>query len=82
MTSRRVICCVCAAGTLGLGVVSASQASAAEAPSCVGQFVMALAPHSGGAFGGFVRDVARTTEPNLGVGDVAPDATSDHGDCS
>jgi hypothetical protein len=43
---------------------------------------MAIAPHSGGTFGGFVRDVARTTEPNLGVGDVAPDATSDHGGCT
>jgi uncharacterized membrane protein YeiH len=66
----------------GLGALSATGASAAEAPSCVGQFVMATAPHSAGAFGGFVRDVARTTEPNLGVGDVAPDATSDHSACS
>jgi uncharacterized membrane protein YeiH len=82
MSSPRVISCVCAVGTLALGSVSVSQASAAQAPSCVGQFVMVLAPHSSGAFGGFVRDVARTTEPNLGVGDVAPDATSDHSDCS
>jgi hypothetical protein len=43
---------------------------------------MATAPHSAGVFGAFVRDVARTTEPNLGAGDVAPDATSDHHDCS
>jgi hypothetical protein len=43
---------------------------------------MAAAPQSAGAFGGFVRVVARTTDPNLGVGDVAPDATSDHSACS
>jgi hypothetical protein len=43
---------------------------------------MANAPHSAGAFGGFVRDVAQSIEPNLGVGDVAPDATNDHTDCS
>jgi hypothetical protein len=82
MVPPRVICGVCAAATVGLGIVGASQASAAQAPSCVGQFVMVLAPHSSGAFGGFVRGVAQTTEPNLGVGDVAPDATSDHGACS
>jgi hypothetical protein len=82
MTVRRVTCCVGAVAGLGLGVLGASEASAAESPSCVGQFVMALAPHSAGAFGGFVGQVARTTEPNLGVGDVAPDATSDHGDCA
>jgi hypothetical protein len=82
MTLRRISCCIGAAGVLGLGVVGATPASAAEGPSCVGQFVMAAAPHSSGAFGGFVRVVARTTEPNLGVGDVAPDATSDHGACS
>jgi hypothetical protein len=82
MRLQRVTCCISAVGVLGLGVVSASEASAAEAPSCVGQFVMVLAPQSAGAFGGFVRVVARTTDPNLGVGDVAPDATSDHGDCS
>jgi len=82
MSLRQVISCLCAVGALGLGGVGAAQASAAQPPSCVGQFVMALAPHSGGAFGGFVRDVARTTEPNLGVGDIAPDATSDHTDCS
>jgi hypothetical protein len=80
MTLRRVICCIGAAGVVGLGVVGASAASAA--PSCVGQFVMAAAPHSAGGFGGFVQDVARTTDPNLGVGDVAPDATSDHDACS
>lgn len=80
MTLRRISCGFGAIVVLGLGV--ASEASAAQAPSCVGQFVMALAPHSSGAFGGFVRDVARTTEPNLGLGDVAPDATSDHGECS
>jgi hypothetical protein len=82
MTLRRVTCCIGAVGSLGLGVVGASEASAAQTPSCVGQFVMALAPHSAGAFGGFVGEAARATEPNLGVGDVAPDATSDHGDCS
>jgi hypothetical protein len=82
MTLRRVACCISAVGILGLGAASASEASAAEAPSCVGQFVVALAPQSAGAFGEIVRDVAQTTEPNLGVGDVAPDATSDHGSCS
>ena len=82
MTLRRVTCCIGAAGVLSLGVVGASPASAAEGPSCVGQFVMANAPHSAGAFGGFVRVVAQTTQPNLGVGDVAPDATSDHSACS
>ena len=82
MTARPLICCIGVLGALGLGAVTASQASAAGAPSCVGQFAMAIAPHSGGTFGGFVRDVARTTEPNLGVGDVAPDATSDHGGCT
>jgi uncharacterized membrane protein YeiH len=79
---RRVACCISAVGILGFGVVGASGASAAQAPSCVGQFGMALAPQSAGALGGFVRDVARTTEPNLGVGDVAPDATSEHDNCS
>ena len=78
MRLRRVICCIGAAGVVGLGVIGASPSSAAEGPSCVGQFVMAAAPQSAGAFGGFVRVVARTTDPNLGVGDVAPDATSDH----
>jgi hypothetical protein len=82
MTLRRVTCCIGAAGVVGLGVIGASPASAAEGPSCVGQFVMAAAPQSAGAFGGFVRVVARTTDPNLGVGDVAPDATGDHGACS
>jgi hypothetical protein len=82
MTLRRVTCCIGVVGILGSGVVGASAASAAEAPSCVGQFVTALAPHSAGAFGGVVREVAQTTDPNLGLGDVAPDATSDHGSCS
>jgi hypothetical protein len=82
MRLRRVICCIGAAGVVGLGVIGASPSSAAEGPSCVGQFVMAAAPQSAGAFGGFVRVVARTTDPNLGVGDVAPDATSDHSACS
>ena len=80
MTLRRVICCIGAAGVVGMGVVGAPPASAA--PSCVGQFVMVAAPQSAGGFGAFVQDVARTTDPNLGVGDVAPDATSDHGACS
>jgi hypothetical protein len=82
MTLRRVTCAIGATALLGLGAVNASAASAAEGPSCVGQFVMAVAPHSAGGFGGFVNVVARTTEPNLGVGDVAIDATSDHGHCS
>jgi uncharacterized membrane protein YeiH len=82
MTLRRVTCCIGAAGVVAFGVAGASPASAAEGPSCVGQFVMAAAPQSAGTFGGFVRVVARTTDPNLGVGDVAPDATSDHGACS
>ena len=82
MTPRRVTCVIGAAGVMGLGVVGSSPASAAQGPSCVGQFVMAAAPQSGGAFGGFVNDVARTTDPNLGLGDVAPDATSDHDACS
>jgi hypothetical protein len=82
MTLRRVTCCIGAAGVVALGAVGASPASAAEGPSCVGQFVMAAAPQSAGAFGGFVQGVARTTEPNLGLGDVSPDATSDHGACS
>jgi hypothetical protein len=82
MTLRRITCYISAAGVVGLGVVGASPAGAANAPSCVGQFVMAAAPQSAGAFGEFVAVVARTTEPNLGVGDVAPDATSDHGACS
>ena len=81
MTLRRSACSVGAVGLLALGVLS-PDATAAQAPSCVGQFVMANAPHSAGAFGGFVSDVAQTTEPNLGVGDVAPDATSDHASCS
>jgi uncharacterized membrane protein YeiH len=81
MTLRRA-CCLGTVGMFGLGALGATGAPAAEAPSCVGQFVKATAPHSAGAFGGFVRDVARTTEPNLGVGDVAPDATSDHSACS
>jgi hypothetical protein len=77
MTLRRVWC-IGTVGIFSLGALSATGASAAETPSCVGQFVTAAAPHGAGAFGGFVRDVARTTEPNLGVGDLAPDATSDH----
>jgi hypothetical protein len=80
MTLRRVIVCIGAAGVVGLGATS--PASAADGPSCVGQFVKAAAPQSAGTFGGFVRVVARTTDPNLGVGDVALDATSDHGACS
>jgi hypothetical protein len=82
MKLRRVTCCIGAVGAVALGVAGASPASAAEGPSCVGQFVMAAAPQSAGAFGGFVRVVAQTTEPNLGIGDVAPDATSDHDACS
>jgi hypothetical protein len=82
MTLRRVTCCIGAIGAVGLAVAGASPASAAEGPSCVGQFVMAAAPQSAGAFGAFVRVVAQTTDPNLGVGDVAPDATSDHDACS
>jgi hypothetical protein len=82
MTLRQVICFIGAVGVVGLGVVGSSSASAAQGPSCVGQFVMAAAPHSAGAFGGFVNDVARTTDPNLGVGDVAPEATSAHDACS
>jgi hypothetical protein len=82
MTLRRVTCGIGTVALLAVSGLGTTEASAAQQPSCVGQFVMALAPHSAGAFGGFVADVARTTEPNLGVGDVAPDATSDHGACS
>jgi hypothetical protein len=82
MTPRRATCWIGTVGLLALGSFSPAAAHAAQPPSCVGQFVMANAPHSAGAFGGFVSDVARTTEPNLGVGDVAPDATRDHTSCS
>ena len=82
MTLRRVTCCIGAAGVVALGAVGASPASAAEGPSCVGQFVMAAAPQSAGAFGAFVRVVAQSTDPNLGLGDVAPDATAAHDACS
>jgi hypothetical protein len=82
MTRQRGACWIVTVALLAVGSLSPTAANAAQAPSCVGQFVMALAPHSAGAFGGFVRDVAQSTEPNLGVGDVAPDATSDHTSCS
>ena len=82
MTLRRVKCCIGVAGVVALGAVGASPAGAAEGPSCVGQFVMAAAPHSAGGFGGFVQVVAKTTDPNLGLGDVSPDATSPHDACT
>jgi hypothetical protein len=81
MTVRRTTSWIAAVGVLAFGGL-VSTAGAAQAPSCVGQFVMANAPGSAGAFGGFVSEVARTTEPNLGIGDVAVDATSSHDDCS
>jgi hypothetical protein len=81
MALRRRTCLIGTVVVLGLGTLGPT-ASAQEGPSCVGQFVMAAAPHSAGTFGGFVRVVAKTTQPNLGVGDVAVDATRDHASCS
>ena len=71
-----------------IAVVSVALAAASGAggaspkASCVGQFVAAVAPQSSGAFGSFVMGVAQTTEPNLGVGDVAVDATAPHDQCT
>ena len=62
---------------------SAAAPAAATSPnaSCVGQFVTVFAPQSAGEFGGFVRVVAQTTEPNLGFADVSVDARAPHDQC-
>jgi hypothetical protein len=65
-----------------LAVASAAGAGVSPEASCVGQFVAAVAPQNSGAFGQFVQGVAQTTEPNLGLGDVAVDATAPHDQCS
>ena len=79
MTLRQGTRWVATVAVLAIG--SLGPASANAAPSCVGQFVMAAAPQSAGAFGQFAQEAAKTTEPNLGLGDVSPDATSDHSSC-
>jgi hypothetical protein len=67
--------------SVALAVASAAGGASPKA-SCVGQFVAAVAPQSSGAFGQFVTVVAQTTEPNLGLGDVAVDATAPHDQCA
>ena len=61
----------------------AAPAGGAVSPdaSCVGKFVIAVAPQNSGAFGQFVAGLTRTTEPNLGLGDLVGDATAPHDRC-
>jgi len=68
--------------SVALAVAGVAGGGVSPKASCVGQFVAAVAPQNSGAFGQFVAVVAQTTEPNLGLGDVAVDATAAHDQCT
>jgi hypothetical protein len=79
--ARKRLCCVLTTGLFGLAAFGPTAANAQQAPSCTGQFVMSVAPQSAGAFGAFARNAAQTADPNLGIGDISPEARSDHSAC-